>query len=399
MTLFLPVYTEKKQSARLREAKHGKKRKRDRAEDEEDEPRTPEQTTPEPEATSRTASTAFQPVNKTDPFYVAGWSRDEPLPPPPFPHAPAKLRNQNVSVEKELASLKPPIYVSTIKDETKITSMRRHHLDVMTTILHTSMLRGDWQRASTAFGLILRTEMGRRGDDIRKHGRWGIGGEILMRRHQAPASPPQADQAMLDESTNSEEASNTGQEAAAERSISEQGFRLAHEYYERLILQYPHTKHNPHAINSTAFYPALFNVWIYEVQDRSERARGDEDDLAATDLLDVRTAELEVAQDIARRMDDIMLGPPYDTSMPLLKLRGMVALWLTDLRHVVADLTDESTAESMHGAEEQELRDQATEEKRKATLMFRKFEKGGGKVPRSVLDAIEDFETGNDSMG
>jgi hypothetical protein len=139
--------------------------------------------------------------------------------------------------------------------------------------------------------------------------------------------------------------------------FTRKGFESAKQYYERLILQYPYRKAAPNAISSISFYPAMFGLWIYVVQeesnvtrealqqadeDSSENLSEDEDIMSRTDLsrpgkgkqkliMAARARELHEAQQIAARMDELMVSPPYSDSPELLRLRGMVSLWIGDL--------------------------------------------------------------------
>ena len=104
MPVFAPVYrpTKHQQTFLSRqqklENKPSKKRKRGAdpasSDDEDVEPNNDD------EAASRASSPspeppriALHPVNKTDPYHIAGHSREEPLPLPPFPHAALKEPN------------------------------------------------------------------------------------------------------------------------------------------------------------------------------------------------------------------------------------------------------------------------------------------------------------------
>jgi hypothetical protein len=322
MAIFEPVYrpSRQQQPFLLRQHRKGsKKRKRDDDSDEDDADQTrqgSQPSSPEP----RPQELFHHPIDRKDPYFIAGISREDILPPPPFPHAAAKeSRKPKQSIEEQLATLNPPLCIpSSTRAEDTSSSFKRRHLDNLTTILHTSMQKGDWTRAARAWSIIVRTEVNGLPIDIRRHGRWGIGAELLMRQ-------------------------NVGVEM-----FSDEGFRLAKDFYERLILQYPHTAHSQHGFNATVVYPALFNIWIYEVQDRSKRLRhklrqsaaqsdvdSDED---TSDLIDetehrkIRIKELDEALPIAQRLDELLLAPPYDTDTRLLEIRGMVALWITDLR-------------------------------------------------------------------
>ncbi|KAG9804556.1 hypothetical protein KCU77_g22706, partial [Aureobasidium melanogenum] len=113
-----------------------------------------------------------------DPYRVAGWPENMPLPGHSFPHAPAvkptSRQPSSNNLQKELAALKPPLYVPPPGEQDTTSSLRRHHLGVLTTILHTSLLKHDFVRAGRAWGMILRTNILGRPLDVRTHGRWGI---------------------------------------------------------------------------------------------------------------------------------------------------------------------------------------------------------------------------------
>lgn len=356
MSIFAPVYrpTKHQQTFLVRQQKlENRKRKRGQDPSDEDNSQSPTEQSPEPGPTPRTASTAFHPVSRTDPYRVAGHPRELPLPPPPFPHAAVKEASQpKRSIEEELGGLNPPLYIPSTTED-KSTSLRRRHLDNLTTILHRCMLKGDWKRAFRAWGLLIRTEIAGRGIDVRRNGRWSIGAELLMRRNSTQHGERRRES--LDNDEVSESSSDDGVE---DSTFSIEGFKLAREYYERLILQYPHTVRTMHTFNATAVYPALFNVWIYEVQERSKRARkntgskelshdNDDSDLASNASLEsaqvarlqqIRSEELEQALPIAERLDELFMSPPYDTNSDLLHLRGMVAGWVADLHDEVAAL-------------------------------------------------------------
>jgi hypothetical protein len=369
MPIFAPVYRPAKQPLlALLQREQSKKRKRGQDSSDEDEVNDAASQISAESDPSRTQPTrAFHPVNKKDPYHVAGHSREEPLPLPPFPHAAIKEPSKKkIPIDEELAALNPPLYVPPAHRDDKSTSLKRRHLDNITTILHRCMLRGDWQRASRAWSLLLRTEIAGRGIDVRRNGRWGIGAEILMRggtqQNQGIGNGVHED---VGEPSTRVPDHDAGL-AATQSQFSDEGFKIARQYYERLILQYPHTPYTQHRVNALAIYPALFNIWVYEVQDRSNRARkqvaspeselveGSDDSMHSDSVnLDqkrlfqqIRSEELEQALPIASRMDELLLSPPYDTSTSLLQLRSMVAMWTSALHTELADSADQSLNDS-----------------------------------------------------
>lgn len=295
-----------------------------------------------------------------DPHHVAGHSQHRALPPHPFPHAPLPKPRQYASPEttqKHLAALNPPLYVpppTTTEGEDTKTSLRRHHLAVMTTIMHTALLKRDFIRAGRAWGLILRSEVFGRPTDVRTHDRWGIGAEILLQQHaRLPSSKPLDDQDYHDNDDNDDIESH-GEAASHDMLITDQGFQLAKDYYDRLILQYPFQKTAPKSTSSLTFYPAMYSLCLVQLQQthrlalrkaesgtpsRTPTPDSTNDDNDDSDLrnpsdarvADVKKSTLNPAIALADRMTELMLSPPYDAHLPLLQLRAMLALWIIDL--------------------------------------------------------------------
>jgi hypothetical protein len=214
--------------------------------------------------------------------------------------------------------------------------------------------------------MILRTKAAHGNKvDLRNHGRWGIGAEILLRRKPQVAGDAQS--------------AAVGQAPPEDPTItnddifSEQGFELAREYYERLIVQHPTRKQHPTAVDQRSFYPAMFSLWVQEVCEKSRQARTrnaekqnaeeprrsrsrsmsiDSNNLDSTNdvhgksttdadgkspnsaqaLEDaIQVEELARAMEIAERLDDLVASPPFDKQASLLQLRGNIALWISHL--------------------------------------------------------------------
>ena len=238
---------------------------------------------------------------------------EEPLEeqPPNFPHAPL-VTGARVSHSRR----------------TRANNVKRHHVAVLNTLLHKWMLDGDYIRAGRAFSMLLRLEMGGLKIDLRKDGLWGIGAEILLR------------------------SSLTSSENSTKAWFSPDGFRAARAYYDRLILQYPHRKTHQHIVSSLHFNVAMFGVWIFQVQDRSqaqlqalERGSGPDeilDDLGISlseidksstpDVYrSIKEWELKQARTIQDHIEHITLVPPFDKDPQHLKLSGMISLWIMNL--------------------------------------------------------------------
>ncbi|CAK4031871.1 Hypothetical predicted protein [Lecanosticta acicola] len=406
MSTLAPIYrpAASQQSFLTREQKRERERKRKR-ETRDDQARDDDgesDSSDEPVVQKKDdAPRVLHPVNKTDPYYVAGHPREKPLPGDNFPHAAVKeYKAPQPPVEEELASLNPPLYVPKVTPEDASGSLRRRHLDNLAAILHQRMLHGDWSRASRVWGLILRTEVQGYGPDIRQNGRWMIGAELLMRRNQS------LEQQYQRPSTSSSAESEHDQGASG-IAISDEGFQLARDYYQRLALQYPHHARAHHSIvTALAIYPALFSVWVYEIQDRAQRLRdavklsiSDRSEMSSPGndhrsdtsertrrMQNITSKELERAVPLVQRLDELMLNPPYDTSSELLHIQGMVCLWISDLHKALSE--SPSSTQTGSSSEDERLpsrrlrssdvsirhhQQQASTQREKAKSIFRKM--------------------------
>lgn len=321
------------QPASSRTAQYDRKRKNAGSEDELDDDTTDVATDTETEAGPSLVLTP----NESHQYRIAGQPLHQELSRGHFPHEPPKdagvKRESTASQLKALADLSPPIYPPQSAQEGNI---RFQHLGVLTAIVHRCMLQGDYVRAGRAWGLVLRENYRGIPMDVRNEDRWGIGAEILLRRDQQEPS--------------------TGFDASSTPSaFTPKGFAEAKEYYERLILNHPFMKSSPESVSSLNFYPAMFGLWVYVTQEQSNIARKDvaagqeeesdafSDEGSESDLEQrrtqrerdaisaIRARELEQAQQIATRMDQLLPSPPYSDSPELLELRGMISLWIGDL--------------------------------------------------------------------
>ena len=332
----------------VRAAKDEPRKRRRREDDwgeEEEEEQEQEEQEQDRETTDPASGPEGNPILSPDEVHqyrVAGLSRDQERPGGHFPHAPAireehPRRTTDATLGKELSSLTPPIYPP--RSVAQHGNLRFQHLAVLTTILHRCLLERDFVRAGRAWGLILREEFGGHPVDVRHGGRWGIGAEILLRRdlqlarrsHRPEAETPEAAPGVRPWWTR-------------------KGFEDAKNYYERLILQYPYRKSAPEAVSALDFYPAMVGLWIYVVQQESQAARDarerpdeeSEDDAREAEdpeeaqgrfapAAEIRSKELEEAQQIAARLDELLVAPPYADDPEMLRLRAMVSRWVGDL--------------------------------------------------------------------
>ncbi|KAF2151870.1 hypothetical protein K461DRAFT_158409 [Myriangium duriaei CBS 260.36] len=322
-------------------------------------------------------------ARRTDPHYVSGHEPGASLPSASFPHSAADKQRTSTSkraIEDELASLNPPLYSHpriSSRDNSH-NSLQRQHAAVMSTILHVSLQRGDFVRASQAFSTLLRVGSGVNALSIRSGGNWGIGAEILLRRRPQQKPPPrrrhrQDSTSSVD--TNADDNDTSLSEPPSEaNSILLSNLSAAKEYYESLILQYPFRKTAPHATDARTFYPPLFGLMIYEATLLAQQETPSSSLSTNDDDSSGRAVELRAARAIATRMDDLLASPPYDRFVPLLRLRGMVGLWIADLIEGDADEHDDDDDRPRSGAAERD----------RARVWFERCRKAGGDVPDDI---------------
>ena len=249
-------------------------------------------------------------------------------------------------IADELATLRPPLLFAkgpadTIDiDVSGNLGIRQRHLAAVTAILHRSLLEGEYVRAGRAWGMLLRAESSGQTMDLRTNDRWGIGAEILLRQRRGVGDT----------------------DGASSCWFSRDGLEKAKAYYERLVLQYPYRKVAPNATGPLDFYIAMFSLWIYSVNEqhlleltdigktaqavhRSGRSKNDESESDSTSSLSlpymqlresqrrgqIRQKTLDRAQEIAARLEELLVSPPYIDNSRFRELREMVALWIGDL--------------------------------------------------------------------
>ena len=102
----------------------------------------------------------------------------------------------------------------------------------------------------------------------------------------------------------------------------------------------------PNATSALQFYPAMFGLWIHAVQENHKRilstSRQGYDcgsaDNDLFDLMNLRATTAQSASEIATRLDELLVSPPYSDQAELWRMRGMVALWTADLLRKDDDL-------------------------------------------------------------
>lgn len=283
-----------------------------------------------------------------------------------FPHAKPsrKVEDSASEVKSELhdtlGGAKPRLpFQSTrrvrddlVRDIPRSMGFRQQHLTSLTTILHKCVLDGDYVRAGRAWGMLLRTEVNGRSMDIRTHDRWGFGAEILCRRRLQPIESSSIQKRSL----TSEDDSRVQALLNRKKWFGGEGFEMARGYYERLILQHPYRIASPRALGALDFYPAMLGLWIYSEQEQyglslkflreadtklvqdprklehtskrnpSPRPRTQ----AQLQQNDINKAFLRRGQEIAARLDELLVSPPFSDSTRLWNLRHLVDIWIED---------------------------------------------------------------------
>ncbi|RKF80689.1 hypothetical protein GcM3_043005 [Golovinomyces cichoracearum] len=291
------------------------------------------------------------------------------------PHAKSSPNSQAQRVETEGSGRAPQGH-----------ELHVHHIHVLTTILHKCLLARDITRARRAWGLLIRTQISGQGFDFKASGYWGIGAELLIRS----LSASQSTLASIDCDKDSDNASETSHRERSSRTSSsttnaptrrgwniKEGMERAADYYERLIVSYPFKRQFSNNVSALTWWPIMIACEIYGIQhkqrealrklendkifDRSEpnqcenmyeydqmenyisgedsdsdQMRAEEQRLKKQEYFwqaenQIRLVTLEAAEMIRVRLDERMTIPPYSESRNMLRLRGMLGLYISDL--------------------------------------------------------------------
>lgn len=316
-------------------------------------------------------------------FAVAGLTDRDVLPDyPKFPHKPlpepqADEDDHSGEQEDEGADERPRQPQLSSKP-----TAQQQALAPLRAIVLRYLQSGDIARAKRAFGLALRTSVGGKQMDLRADYWWALGAEILMREGETPA---------------------TSDERSARRWGTAANTRRVQRYYQDLIQLFPYDRLRPGRVDALTFWPVMLGVEMYDVyvEERSAKKRVedeimnyDEDDEMDLDghaiddnddepRLSVREARvregkeeirevaLEQVTELAKRMDNVMADLPYSRSHEMLRLRGMVALYMSDLVMPTMPRRDE---EEHEGLAKREV------ERERAKDKFRRMIKNGGEV-------------------
>jgi len=316
--------------------------------------------------------------------------------------------------------------------------LRMQHLGVLTAILNKCLLEGDMPRANRAWAMLIRAQIQGLGVDIRETGYWGVGVELLSRSGETrPRNRSQTDDDSDYEADDEDNLNNgaQGTEKSDHRWGTKEGFEKSKAYLERLILQFPYKRQFHGTVNPLDFWPQMVTNEIYDIQYEQKQSlkkivsaeEKDEDDEASdsdsdsfadaeshvsqedddefiveqrrkdkrskrkaekrwTQKDDVRQTALVSAETIAARLDELMVTPPYSDSHALLRLRGMLSLYIGDLSVPAIPIEgdeEDDTAEQrflfrQRISEHERGKRRLEEEQAKARRLFAKIAQSGG---------------------
>ncbi|KAF3767865.1 hypothetical protein M406DRAFT_40074 [Cryphonectria parasitica EP155] len=357
---------------------------------------------------------------------AAGLTETDVLPStylPNFPHRPirpARRRSHGHAGEDDDL---PPLPLSAEDDNARRARQMRgaqeQRLGVLTSVVLRALEEDDIPRARRAFGLLRRSEVRGKPVDLRRNGLWSLGAEVLMRAGETRSRtvlPGGQQQQQEKEEIVVMDNNDVGarNKTTLRRWGSPANMPQLRVYLEGLIRQYPYNRLHPDSISSLDFHPVLFscelyNTWIEHklalaTLDRASETwsddldmpggrysddNDDDDDddsrLFGPTIRDRRLRQekktlahraLAVMRDVAARMDALMENAPYNRSVEMLRLRGMVALYVGDLSVPPPPKTGDDEEEE---EEEEGMRVRA-EERARARVCFVRMRENGGRL-------------------
>lgn len=327
-------------------------------------------------------------------------------------------------------------------------------LGFLTNMILRALEEGDIPRAKRAFGLVRRSQVRGRPVDLRKNALWSLGAEILMRDGEVrsksvlPGEEPgllarvgreREGPAQEEEEGGADE--GRGGTPAAKKTMTRRWGSTANmprlrAYLDSLVRQYPYNRLHPDSISDLDFHPVLFSCEFYDawaehrlaLERLAEASESWSDgDLPEVDMQDyynndhddsdaraddgrygreenltgrerrLRQAKAELGlralaamRDVAARMDGLMENAPYSRSAELLRLRGMVALYIGDLSVPPSPRTADEDEEGsrVRGLEQD-----------KARAFFARMVKSGGQSDACTERWLRDGNASEDDYG
>ncbi|CAG7566549.1 unnamed protein product [Fusarium equiseti] len=221
-------------------------------------------------------------------------------------------------------------------------SKRGGHFDVLLQSTHHFIDRGEIEKASRTYSLLLQLRPTGLPVDVRHHNLWAIGAEILMREGEN-AQHGQARETKLMLSKRWGRAENMNKVKA---------------YFDTLIQQHPYDSKMPNIVSAVDFWIAMFSCEIYNIhaehllllerlahdieEESLHESFGHDDNFGSDDTEspearlirrkdELRLQSLSAMQDITKRMDELIRELPYSKNQHYLRLRAMASLYLADL--------------------------------------------------------------------
>ncbi|RKU46748.1 hypothetical protein DL546_004147 [Coniochaeta pulveracea] len=361
------------------------------------------------------------PPNLLKQYRLAGLSEDQHLPSiPDFPHRPLprsgsayyeyEQEPEDTAGETEADfQTETEVEVSARKQaERRARGARRErrareqNVGALVGILRRCVEAGDTVRAKRAFGLLVRADIYGKRVDLRSEGYWGLGGEILMTQGQHRQQDMMLGGDEFEDHGDGEAGRGERRKETRRWGSAANMVNLTR-YFEELIQLHPYSRLHPNSLSAQDFYPVLFNAEIYNIYSEFEMAldgleeedfeeefgagmdvdledemdrnwdrplSGREERLKATkDRL--RLNALEGARQVAGRMDELMQNLPYSKSLEMMRLRGVIALFMGDLAVPCPPRSDD---------EEYDGRTRRDRERDRAVKLFQKVEAQGGQL-------------------
>src|SRR5579871_1357106 len=230
---------------------NGKKRKRQESESEDENSQYPNTSTGDGLKSSFVSLSRDQ----ASQYHIAGIVPGTELPKAPFPHRePSKTKPSSHDIDRNRSS-------NPFLKEPEQPGLRQKHLNVLTTVMHHALLKGDYQRAGKAWAMLLRSGSSavRLMDttmDICKNGQWEIGAEILLCRRSSNQQEREQEEFL---------------HPNPETIITQESLQAARNFYERLIVQYPIYPNRSNI--QIEVYLALFTLSIYEISEKAKSER------------------------------------------------------------------------------------------------------------------------------
>lgn len=330
-------------------------------------------------------------ADETRQYRAAGLEFDKELPSKTytgFPHRNLPWEAGFATEDEALQASKADFgTLSANERESKPSHLKIRHLGVLTTILQRCLAEGDIPRASKAWALLLRAQVGGKGVDLRSTGYWSLGAELLIRRGEqlASSSGTGNDSTSREHDVENPQPLDPQDDGAVPWGTAE-GLDRAKDYYARLILQHPYKRQFYTATSALDFWPAMLSCEIYGIQCKQQQSlhqlalhqndsnndsasdhedsltegeseNSGDDSLGATqeevffarrvkresraaqhqqlrtrkNKEEVRIHARTAAEKVAARMDELMTTPPFVDSHILHRLRGYLALYIGDL--------------------------------------------------------------------